>query len=114
MADILLDNRLTVNITAIKGDSLAPVSFVFRDSITTLLEDFTGATIIATIYKAGTDTPIRDLGADELTITPAQSMVTIQLSASTTATLDKIYFKIKKNVGQQSTTRVKGNITFNT
>ena len=113
MSDILLDNRLTINITAIKGDSLAPISFIFKDTVTGSLEDFTNCLIICHIYKIGADTPIRDLTQAELTVDTAASKVTIQLSALTTATLDKVLFKIKKVIGTVSTTRIKGIITFN-
>ena len=113
MADILLDNRLTINITAIRGDSLAPISFIFKDSITGILEDFTNAVIVCHIYKIGADTPIRDLTPSELTIDATQSKVTIQFSPEATATMDKIIFKIKKVVGNISTTKIKGIITFN-
>lgn len=113
MADIILDNRAKVNITAIKGDTLAPVSFIFKDTITEVLEDFTGATVTGAIYNVGSDNSIRDLTIAELSLDSLLSKITLQMDANTTAGLDKIMFKIRKVIGNVSTTRVTGIITFN-
>lgn len=119
--EIDLDNRIELEIIAIKGDTFGPLIFIFEvgddvecdDTIETFeAEDLTGAYFEGYIVKG--KNIVRQFTDDELSFDDTTSTLTFQMSSATTEQLGccVIKFKIKQILNDITTTRISGTITF--
>jgi hypothetical protein len=127
MPEIDLDNRIKIDIVAIKGDTLGPVDFVFEEAITDDCEepaescdyptefqpeDLTGALFEGELLKG--KSVVHTLTSDELSFDDTTSTLSFALSAALTKRLGCSVVKliIRQILSDITTTRITGTITL--
>lgn len=115
MSTVNLDNRIKLEIIALRGDTFGPLQFIFtvgEDEDTTEIENLYGAIFEGELEKG--KTIIHRFTEDELSFDETTSSLTLSLDSSLTQKLGNsvLKFQIRQILEDVTTTRISGSLTF--